>query len=119
VKKSELRLRDYLDHMLEAITWIERYTQGMSEERFHDERLVLDAAIRNLEVIGEAAHNIELNHPDFATQHAGIPWRAMYAMRNRVSHGYFSVDPGVVWQTITRSLPALKQKIAEIREQTP
>ncbi|MEX3931016.1 DUF86 domain-containing protein [Paraburkholderia phymatum] len=51
-------------------------------------------------MIGEAAHNIELNHPDF-------------------SHGYFPVDPEVVWQTITRSLPALKETIAEIREQTP
>ncbi|MBN3757808.1 DUF86 domain-containing protein [Paraburkholderia sp. Tr-20389] len=105
--------------MLEAITWIERYTQGMSEERFRDDRLVLDAAIRNLEVIGESAHNIECNHADFAARHAGIPWRAMYAMRNRISHGYFSVDPGVIWQTITRSLPDLKKKIAEIREQTP
>ena len=105
--------------MLEAISWIERYTQGMSEERFRDDRLVLDAAIRNLEVIGEATHNIELTHPDFATQHASIPWRAMYAMRNRVSLGYFSVDPGVIWQTITRSLPVLKEKIADVREQTP
>lgn len=74
---------------------------------------------RNLEIIGEAARNVERVSPEFAAAHADVPWEDMYLMRNRVSHGYFSVDAGVIWQTIVRDLPVLKQQIAAIREQTP
>ena len=43
-----------------------------------------DAVIRNLEVIGEAAKNIQRVDPAFADLHANIPWQVMYAMRNRL-----------------------------------
>jgi uncharacterized protein with HEPN domain len=119
VKKSDLRITDYLDHMLEAIGRIERYTLGMTSDAFTANSLVQDAAIRNLEIIGEAARNVERHDADFAARHADVPWEEMYLMRNRVSHGYFSVDASVVWRTIARDLPVLKQQIAKIREQTP
>lgn len=32
-------------------------------------------------------------------------------MRNRVTHGYFDIDLEVVWNTITRDLPALEEAI--------
>ncbi|CAD6553553.1 DUF86 domain-containing protein [Paraburkholderia sabiae] len=119
MKKNDLRIADYLDHMLEAIGRIERYTRGMTSDAFAAESLVQDAPIRNLEIIGEAARNVERHHANFAARHADVPWEDMYLMRNRISHGYFSVDPAVVWQTIVRDLPVLKEQIARIREQTP
>lgn len=63
--------------------------------------------IRNIEIMGEAARNIEQRHPDFAEQHPDIPWADMYFMRNRVSHGYFTVDLEIVWKTIQNDLPGL------------
>jgi uncharacterized protein with HEPN domain len=119
VKKSDLRIVDFLDHILEAIGRIERYTRGITDDAFAADSLIQDAAIRNLEIIGEAARNVERVSPEFAAAHADVPWEDMYLMRNRVSHGYFSVDAGVIWQTIVRDLPVLKQQIAAIREQTP
>ena len=32
-------------------------------------------------------------------------------MRNRVAHGYFSVDLEIVWKTIQRDLPGLAEQI--------
>ncbi|WP_239482816.1 DUF86 domain-containing protein [Paraburkholderia sp. C35] len=119
MKKSDLRIADYLDHMLEAISRIERYTQGITADAFAAESHIQDAAIRNLEIIGEAARNVERDHPEFAAQHANVPWEEMYLMRKRVSHGYFSVDTNIIWQTIVRDLPILKQQIAVVRGQTP
>lgn len=119
MKKSDLRIADFLDHMLEAIGRVERYTRGITAEAFAADSLVQDATIRNLEIIGEAAHNVERTDPEFAAAHADVPWEDMYLMRNRVSHGYFSVDVGIIWQTIVRDLPVLKQQIAAVREQTP
>ncbi len=69
------------------------------------------AVIRNLEVIGEACNNVTKNHPDFAAQHANVPWGFAYEMRNALAHGYFNVDLAIVWQTIQNDLPALKLKV--------
>lgn len=63
--------------------------------------------VRNIEIIGEASNNIQRVAPAFAAQHDHIPWQVMYAMRNRVSHGYDKVDFEMVWKTIGNDLPDL------------
>jgi uncharacterized protein with HEPN domain len=115
VKKSDLRVADYIDHMLNAIDRIRRYTQGMSDSAFLADDLVQDAVIRNLEIVGEAARNIERDHAAFAAAHPAVPWEEMYLMRNRVAHGYFSVDLGIVWQTLQRDLPDLQQLLLGLK----
>jgi uncharacterized protein with HEPN domain len=57
--REQLRLLDYLDHILEAIERIEEYVEDLDENAFLLNQLIQDAVIRNLEVIGEASHNIE------------------------------------------------------------
>jgi uncharacterized protein with HEPN domain len=112
--RSDFRVPDYLEHILQAIGRIRSYTTGMTEEIFQEQPLVQDAVIRNLEIIGEAAGNIDRRHPDFAAAHSQVPWREIYLMRNRVSHGYFSVDLEVVWKTLQRDLPELEQQITAL-----
>jgi uncharacterized protein with HEPN domain len=41
----------------------------------------------------------------------------VYAMRNRVAHGYFKVDLGMVWKTIHSDLPKLHTQIKQLLEQ--
>ncbi|WP_370260871.1 DUF86 domain-containing protein [Limnobacter sp.] len=101
------RVGDYLGHILQAIERIQRYTRDMSKASFLGSELVQDAAIRNIEIIGEAARNVMREAPGFATLHSNIPWQVMYTMRNRVSHGYHQVDMDIVWNTIHRDLPHL------------
>ena len=115
MKKSDLRVADYIIHMLNAIERIRRYTQGMGDSAFLADELVQDAVIRNLEIVGEAARNIERDHPAFAAAHPDVPWEEMYLMRNRVAHGYFSVDLGIVWQTLQRELPGLQQRLLRLK----
>lgn len=105
------RVPDYLGHILKAIERIGRYTADMDEATFVASELVQDAVIRNIEVMGEAANNIQRMAPEFAAQHADIPWLVMYTMRNRVSHGYDKVDLEIVWKTIERDLPDLAARV--------
>jgi uncharacterized protein with HEPN domain len=107
LKKHALRIHDYLGHMLEAIKRIGRYTEDLTESAFFKDEMVQDAVIRNFEIIGEAARNIESDSPDFAARHADIPWTLIYTMRNRVAHDYFSVDLEIAWKTIHQDLPEL------------
>lgn len=106
-----LRVPDYLGHILEAIERIEEYVADMDELAFLSSKLVQDAVIRNIEVIGEASNNIQRVDPVFAAHHAEIPWQVMYAMRNRVTHGYDKVDFEMVWKTICNDLPELYQLV--------
>lgn len=52
--------------------------------------------------------------PTFAAKHDKVPWQAMYAMRNRVSHGYDKVDFEIIWRTIHGDLPDLYRLIQQI-----
>ena len=96
--------------MLQAFARISRYVHGGAAEFLRDDK-TQDAVIRNIEIIGEAAKNIERVDPAFVAQHPEVPWPIIYAMRNRLSHGYFEVDLEVVWQTVDRDLPVLEVQI--------
>ena len=113
-RANPLRIADYLQHILEAIGNIHDYTAGMNLDAFIADRKTRDAVIRNLEIIGEACNNVAKNHPAFATAHAGIPWGFAYEMRNALSHGYFTVDHAIVWQTIQNDLPKLRGQISAL-----
>ena len=108
------RLSDYLGHILEAIDNIHEYTAGFTRETFLSDRKTQDAVLRNLEVIGEASNNVVKHHSAFAVTHADVPWRVAYEMRNALSHGYFTVDHTIVWQTIQSDLPPLRAQITKL-----
>jgi uncharacterized protein with HEPN domain len=119
MSRDQQRLADYLAHILEAIERIDHYTQDMDEAAFLGSLLVQDAVIRNIEIIGEASHNIEVRYPDFVGANPGLPLSSAYQMRNAVAHGYFKVDFEIVWKTIRRDLPGFQGLIRSVRDTLP
>ena len=89
--------------ILEAIDSIEEYTKNMTASEFKKNKLVVDAVIRNFEIIGEAS--VHIPHA-FRDPHPDIPWKQMAAMRNVLIHEYFGVNVGTVWQTVQTRLPS-------------
>ncbi len=117
-KNDTLRIPDYLEHIIEAIARIHRYVEDMTEVDFLVDEKTQDAVVRNFEIIGEAAHNIETYHSSYAEVHSEVPWSLMYTMRNRVAHGYFKVDYEIVWQTIHNDLSDLHYLIQPLTTHT-
>lgn len=111
MSRDERRLRDYLQHILQAIERIQHYTVDIDEIGFLANAMVQDAVIRNFEIVGEASHNIETDFPDFAALHPDLPLAFAYQMRNVVAHGYFKVDLEIVWKTIQSDLSELQTKV--------
>jgi uncharacterized protein with HEPN domain len=109
--RDQQRLADYLLHILEAIERIEEYVADVEEVAFLSNKLVQDAVIRNLEIIGEASNNIEKRFPEFAKEHPELPLSSAYQMRNALAHGYFKVDFAMVWKTIFAELPDLYLRV--------
>ena len=98
------RWRDRASDILTAIEKIWRYTAGSSFEAFANDEKTVDAVVRNLTVIGEAAQHIPT---DIQARIAAIPWMDMRGMRHRIVHDYLAVDTGIVWRTVTEDLPPL------------
>jgi len=84
----------------------------MSQKEFFGNQLVVDAVLRNLTVIGEAAMHVpdEIRHG-----HAGIDWRKIIAFRNVAMHEYFGLDRDIVWDVVSRKVPELAGQLAEIK----
>lgn len=110
-RRDDLALKDYLEHIRLAINRIQRYVASVDLATFIANEEKQDAVIRNLEVIGEAAGNIQRHFPDFANRHPDLPLKAAYGTRNALTHGYFAVDLNVVWQTVLRDLPLLLGRV--------
>lgn len=118
--RDEHALRDYLEHIQQAIGRIQRYLLRIDYHAFLLNEEKQDAVIRNLEIIGEAAGNIQRHFPGFATQHSELPLKAAYGTRNALAHGYFKVDLDIVWRTVERDLPKLRVQVEEaIRTHAP
>lgn len=112
-RRDELALRDYLEHISQAIARIQRYLEGFDRVCFFANEEKQDAVIRNLEIIGEAAGKIRKHFPEFEKRYPELPLKAAYGTRNALMHGYFKVDLNVVWQTVVKDLPALKHQITK------
>jgi uncharacterized protein with HEPN domain len=106
----KLRVRDILD----SIAAVMKYTEGMGYEDFAADRKTVDAVVRNLIIIGEAASNV----PDeVIPAHSEIPWRDMRDMRNFVVHEYFGVSDRILWDTVQKDLPPLIGELKRILEE--
>jgi len=112
-QRDEASLIEYLEHIHQAISRIQTYITHIDQSAFIGNLEKQDAVIRNLEVIGEAAGNIQRHFPGFAETNPAIPLKAAYGTRNALAHGYFKVDLQVVWKTVERDLPLLLTQITD------
>ncbi|XSG84103.1 MAG: DUF86 domain-containing protein [Methylohalobius sp. ZOD2] len=113
-RRDALALKDYLEHIQQAISRIQRYLADIDHTAFLTNEEKQDAVIRNLEIIGEAAGNIQRHFPNFAAKYPDFPLKAAYGTRNALAHGYFKVDLDVVWKTVERDLPMLEVQVREV-----
>lgn len=105
-----MRRRDsiFIEDVLEAMNKIKRYTKGLTYEAFTGNDMVIDAVIRNLEIIGEASKNVS---EGTKKRYNEIPWKRMIGLRNIAIHEYFGVDLSIIWKIITEDLPETKNMI--------
>jgi uncharacterized protein with HEPN domain len=95
-----IRIRHMLDAAREAIS----FAAGRDRSDLDTDRMLLLSLVKCVEILGEAASRVS-EDTQAALPH--FPWRDMVAMRNRLIHGYFDIDPDIVWSTVTRELPDL------------
>jgi uncharacterized protein with HEPN domain len=105
------RLRHMLDHALEAVDM----ARGQEPEELKKNRMLQLALVHLVEIIGEAAARVS---PEGQNQNPSIPWRQAKGMRNRLIHGYDTIDLDILWDTIQEDLPPLIEQLRQALEET-
>lgn len=92
--------------ILDAIAGIEKYLS--TRESFDSDERTQAWMVSRLQIIGEASRHLSR---DFRDRHSEVPWRLVIGMRHHLVHGYFDVDPDIVWAAISERIPELKAQI--------
>ena len=103
--------RMYIGHIRDSIERIFGYVEGVDYDTFACNGMIIDAVVRNLEIIGEAANHLS---GKFCQNHDQIKWRNIIDMRNLLIHNYAGVNIKVVWDTCSIDLPELKSQLDSI-----
>ena len=94
----------YVWDMLEAARRMQKYTAGLTLDRYLKDDMVQAAVERRLEVLGEAARRVS---DSFKQAHSEIPWQKIISQRNVLAHEYGEIVPTLVWKTVITHIPGL------------
>ena len=105
--------RAFLADILERIALTAEFT-AQERPTFMASRLIQEAVVRNLEIIGEASRSLS---DELRNQHPEVPWREIGAFRNFAIHTYWQIKLERVWRIVEQDLPALKTQIETILDE--
>ena len=98
--EGDIRLRHMLDDAREAVAMV----RGRTRRELDTDRQLNLSLVRLLEIVGEAAGRLPAEE---RVRHPGIAWAEIVGLRNRLIHGYDSVDYDILWQIVSNDLPPL------------
>ena len=100
-----------LKHIFEEIQFLEKEVKILSINEFLEDQKSQRAFARSIEIIGEAVKNLS---EEFIIRHSIIEWRKIAGMRDKLIHGYFSVNYNLVWDVASNVIPKFKQQLQTI-----
>jgi uncharacterized protein with HEPN domain len=106
-KHDEIRIKHMLDAVEEALTFV----RNRDREHLDQDRMLVLALIKDIEIVGEAASRISDETKQAAPD---IPWANITGMRNRLIHAYFDINLDILWQTVSKDLPELSAKLNQV-----
>lgn len=102
---------DYVEDIVDAMEKAEILLKGVTYDQFESDFRINFAVVRALEIVGEATKRLPMTLRD---QYPNIPWKQMAGMRDRIIHGYDTVDLEIVWDVVKQDIPKIMPQIQQV-----
>lgn len=106
--------KEFLKHINDECLYLLKISEGLSLEIFLIDETLKRAAVRSLEIIGEASKKIP---DDIKLKGDQIPWKNMAGMRDRLIHDYIGVNYIIVWDVVKNKIPEIHEKIGVLLDE--
>ena len=106
--REAIKDRGRLEHMLSAIENVEEFTKDITLDDFVKSKVLFFAVVKNIEIVGEATYMLT---KEYKQSHQSVPWLVIEKMRHVLVHGYYTISPEKVWETVQEDIPVLKEQI--------
>ena len=107
--REPLKDRERLEHILNAIDVILDKSQNLTYESLTADKVQFGGIVYYTLIIGEAAYNLT---KVFKRKYSTTNWTEIERMRHNLVHGYYNVDPEIVWSVIQNDLHPLRQQVS-------
>ncbi|MBU4273426.1 MAG: DUF86 domain-containing protein [Planctomycetes bacterium] len=104
MRDDRTRLLHIRDHVAEAVALAE----GKTRSELETDRLLNLSLVRLLEIVGQSAARVS---EETQRQYPQIPWQDIAGLRDRLLHGYDTVDLDILWNIVHDDLPPLVERI--------
>ncbi len=108
----ERETRKLLRDAFNATEEILEYTSDVSFEEFATDRMRQRATYFAFAILGEALNQLLKREPSLTLELTNV--RMSIDMRNRLIHGYSTIDSGIVWATAQQDIPNLRQELQDL-----
>lgn len=113
--REQIRDRERLEHIIEAIDRVLEFSEGKSKEELVSDSMRFYGVVKNIEIVGEAAYKLT---NAFRNQHRETPWNDITRMRHVLIHDYYLIDEDSVFYVIEKDLRPLREQIAKYISET-
>lgn len=106
-----------VDVLLNILIWCDKIGVMASEfdyQRFEIDEMAQLGLSKAVEQVGEMSNRVLKRWPDFVKSNEHIRFANAYAMRNRLTHFYVSVDLPILWKTLQTSIPEMRNQIVVV-----
>lgn len=102
----------YLEKIISDLGFIIEHTKGKTKDEIENNDLLVDSIM--FRIIQIAENNSRLSEK-FKKKYSEIPWVAIKGMRNKIVHDYGVVNMVIVYDTVTRWIPEMYEKLMRIQ----
>ena len=109
--REKVKDRGRLEHIMTAIEQLLQYKEQYSLDDIKRNPVIFYGFVKLVEIIGEAVYMLTI---EYRERHSEVNWRQIEGMRHVLVHGYYTIDPATLWDTIEYDIPELKPVIERL-----
>lgn len=114
--REKIKDKGRLEHILTAANTIIANKDKYTLDDVKNDSITFYGFAKLVEIIGEAVYMLT---KEFRDEHTEINWRAIEKMRHVLVHGYYTINPDDLWQTIEEDIPELKNNVDILLKEIP